>query len=108
MMADVRYNGAVTGRASRRQGRDRGMSTRTIEIEYPDDVLASTDEEHVRRLAREAFYARLYAEGLMSSGRAAQLLGITRWDFLDLLGRYGVSYFDEAIDQDQGAGRAQP
>ena len=26
----------------------------------------------------------------------------------DLLGRYGFSYFDEAIDQDEAAGRANP
>ena len=56
----------------------------------------------------EALYARLYERGLISSGRAAQLLGITRWDFLDLLGRYGVSYFDEAIDQDEVLGRVRP
>lgn len=55
----------------------------------------------MRALAREAFFARLYAQGLISSGRAAQLLGMTRWDFLDLLGGYGVSYFDENVDFDE-------
>ena len=84
------------------------MSIRTLEIEYPDDVLGSIDEEHLKTLAREALYVRLYEQGLLSSGRAAQLLGITRWDFLDLLGRYGVSYFDDALDLDEGTGRVQP
>jgi predicted HTH domain antitoxin len=83
-------------------------SMRILEIEYPDDLLRGIDEPHLRAMAREALYARLYEQGLLSSGRAAQLLGMTRWDFLDLLGRYGVSYFDEDIDQDEAAGRVQP
>lgn len=83
-------------------------SMRVLEIEYPDDLLSGIDEPHLRAMAREAFYAKLYEQGLLSSGRAAQLLGMTRWDFLDLLGRYGVSYFDEDIDQDEVAGRVQP
>lgn len=85
------------------------MGMHKIEIEYPDDVLAGgMDEEQVRALAREAFFARLYEQGLISSGRAAQLLGMTRWDFLDLLGRYGVSYFDENVNFDEELRRAQP
>lgn len=44
---------------------------------------------------------KLYEQGALSSGRAAALLSITRWDFLDLLGRYGVSYFDDDIDFDE-------
>lgn len=38
---------------------------------------------------------RLYEQGKISSGRAGAMLGMTRSDFLDLLGRYGGSYFDE-------------
>ncbi|HKV84748.1 MAG TPA: UPF0175 family protein [Ktedonobacterales bacterium] len=81
---------------------------RKLEIDYPDDILDGIDEARLRTLAREAFYAKLYEQGLLSSGSAAQLLGITRWDFLDLLGRYGVSYFDEAIEQDEASEHVQP
>lgn len=76
------------------------MGTHMLEIEYPDDVLDVMSEAQVRTLAREALYTRLYARGVISSGRAAELLGISRWDFLDLLGSYGVSYFDEQIDNE--------
>lgn len=84
------------------------MGMRSLEIEYPDDVLDAMTEPQLRTLAREALYTRLYAQGLLSSGRAAELLGISRWDFLDLLGRYGVSYFDEQIDHDAPADHVQP
>ena len=41
---------------------------------------------------------RLYQLGRLSSGEAGHLLGLTRSDFLDLLGAYGVSYFDDKTD----------
>jgi predicted HTH domain antitoxin len=81
---------------------------RTLEIDYPDDVLAGIDEAALRSLAREAVFVRLYQQGLLSSGRAAALLGISRWDFLDLLGQYGVSSFDDDLDLDDELRRAQP
>lgn len=84
------------------------MGKRSLEIEYPDDVLDGISEPQLQALAREVLYAQLYERGLLSSGRAAELLGITRWDFLDLLGRYGISYFDEDIAQDEPSGNVQP
>jgi predicted HTH domain antitoxin len=75
-----------------------GQNIRTIEIEFPAELLNELSGEQVRRLAREAFYVRLYEQGRISSGRAGALLGISRSDFLDLLGQYGVSYFDEETD----------
>lgn len=81
---------------------------RTLEIDYPDDLLASIDEAALHTLAREAVFVRLYQQGVLSSGRAAELLGVTRWDFLDLLGRYGVSTFDDELDVADEVRRAQP
>lgn len=51
---------------------------------------------------------KLYEQGLLSSDRAARFLGISRWEFLDLLGRYGVSYFDDSSDVAAEVRRAQP
>lgn len=74
---------------------------RTIESEYPESLLEETDEQRLAQLAREAFYVKLYQQGMIGSGRGAKLLGISRWDFLDLLGTYNVSIFDENIDFEQ-------
>jgi hypothetical protein len=71
------------------------MTTHRIEFEYPDDLLGAINDAELQRIAREAFYVRLYQQGAISSGRAGALLGIGRVAFLDLLGAYGVSYFDE-------------
>jgi len=74
------------------------METRSVLIEYPADLSSELSDEQLARVAREAFYVRLYQQGVISWGRAGALLGMTRSDFLDLLGRYGVSYFDEHAD----------
>ena len=72
----------------------------TLRIEYPEELLDPTDQtrESLETLAREALLVRLYDLGKISSGKAAELLGITRWAFLDLLSRYNVSYFDDSMD----------
>ncbi len=80
---------------------------RRVEIEYPVEILDEMSSEQVQRLAREAFYVRLYQEGKISSGRAGALLGLSRSDFLDLLGRYNVSYFDENADLSEDLRNAQ-
>ena len=62
------------------------------------DALAGRDADELSALAREALVVRLYALGELSSGEGAELLGITRREFLDLLGRYNVSIFDDTMD----------
>lgn len=71
---------------------------RRVQIEYPAEILDELSSEQVEQLAHEAFYVRLYQEGKISSGRAGALLGLSRSDFLDLLGSYNVPYFDDNTD----------
>jgi predicted HTH domain antitoxin len=81
----------------------------TLRIEYPEELLAQAREpkEALEALAREALVVRLYDLGKFSSGQAARLLGIGRVEFLDLLGRYNVSLFDESMDVAAEARRAR-
>ena len=71
-----------------------------LQIDYPEELLDQADQtkEALERLAREALLVRLYDLGKISYGKGAELLGITRWEFLDLLGAYGVSIFDDTQD----------
>jgi predicted HTH domain antitoxin len=84
------------------------MTTHTVQVAYPDSVLTSLSEEQVRSLAQEALVVRLYDQGLISSGQGASMLTLSRSDFLDLLGTYGVSYFDDQIDFAEELRNAQP
>lgn len=65
----------------------------TIEINLPDELLhgLTLDRAALSGLAREALLVRLYDLGEVASGRAAELLGISRREFLDLLDQYGVA-----------------
>lgn len=72
----------------------------TIQIAYPDELLtvAGLTQEQFEHLAHEAVLIRLYTLGAISTGKAAEILGVSRREFLELLGRYGVSEFDDDID----------
>jgi len=83
------------------------MDVRSLQIDFPADLLNEVSLEELQRVAREAFYVRLYEQGKISSGRAGAILGIGRSDFLDLLGRYGVSYFDEQTNLSEDLRNAQ-
>ncbi len=75
----------------------------TLSIELPDE-LVSKDKTQLEALAREALIVRLYDLGELSSGEGATLLGISRREFLDLVGHYNVSIFDETMDVRKEAG----
>lgn len=42
--------------------------------------------------------ASLFEQGILSSGQAAELVGIPRRQFLEDVGKYGVSIFGETAD----------
>jgi predicted HTH domain antitoxin len=80
-----------------------------IQIEYPNELLglAGQTKTSLEKLAQEAFLVRLYDLNQISSGRAATILQISRREFLDLLGRYGVCVFDEEVGLEAEAHRGR-
>ena len=69
--------------------------TVTISLQVPEESLVSLKEqpESFARELRMLTAVKLYELGKLSSGRAAQLAGVTRVEFLLALGRYQVSPF---------------
>ncbi len=69
-------------------------------IAYPDEVrlsLGLTDAQFVDEI-RMAAAAKLFELGRLSSGRAAELAGVSRIRFLHELARYGVDTFSLSED----------
>ncbi|HLB48140.1 MAG TPA: UPF0175 family protein [Anaerolineales bacterium] len=68
------------------------MTTRQIVINVPEKVLLAekADEASFARELRLLAAIKLYELGRLSSGRAAELAGMARVEFLLTLGRYKV------------------
>lgn len=68
------------------------MATRQIVLDIPEKVLLAekTDEVRFAREMRVLAAVKLYELGRLSSGRAAELAGMPRVEFLLTLGRYNV------------------
>lgn len=86
------------------------MSKTMLTIECPQEVLVSLKEtpETMEREIRIAAAAKLFEIGKLSSGRAAQLAGMERVEFLLSLSRYRVSALDvtpEELEADIASAR---
>ena len=69
--------------------------SKQVTVEVPEDAAEMFGGEDAR-FSREMFEAAVvqwYDEGRVSSGKGAELLGISRAEFLDLLFRHKVSPF---------------
>ena len=84
--------------------------TRTITIEYGDEVLSAlgVSPEQFSEQAKLLMAVKLYELGRLSSGAAARLAGIPKPLFLSRLADYGVDTFqlsEEDLRQDLTSAR---
>jgi predicted HTH domain antitoxin len=69
----------------------------TLQIQLPDSI--NIDTQEIQMLLA----SKLYEKGLLSVGQAAQMTGLSKRTFMELLGHYQVSvlnYPAEDIKQD--------
>ena len=79
--------------------------TQTIQmtLEYPDDLplLLKTSRAEFETEVRFLAAAKLYELGKISSGKAAQMAGLPRVEFLVKLGQYGIPAVNLSGDEIQ-------
>jgi predicted HTH domain antitoxin len=64
---------------------------RIVQLNIPDEVdLQDYDFSMI-------IASKLYEDGKLSSGQAAEMAGLTKRTFIELLGRYGVSVFSTSL-----------
>lgn len=74
---------------------------RVLEIPYPDDLPAAMGQSPVafERQIKVLVAARMYELGHISSGRAAELAGMSRFEFLEALSQYRISVFNYSLTE---------
>jgi predicted HTH domain antitoxin len=71
-----------------------------IEIELPDGAVDKRAEAELVRSVKEQTALKLYSDQRVTTGEAAEMLGLTRIEFLDLLRRTGIGFRVELDEED--------
>ena len=71
-----------------------------FELEVPDGALEKGTETELLRSVKEQTVLKLYSGQSVTTGEAAEMLDLTRIEFLDLLHRSGVGFPVDLDDQD--------
>ncbi len=69
---------------------------KTLTVDYPDNFELAVHLTHAEFAAQIRLMAalKMFELGKLSSGKAAELAGLTRVEFLEMCGRYRVSIFN--------------
>ena len=72
-----------------------------VRIDLDQDLVAILQEIHrpVKEAARELIVLELYRQSILSSGRAAEMLGLSREDFIRRASACGIPYFQLSGEQ---------
>ncbi|MBI4323653.1 MAG: UPF0175 family protein [Chloroflexi bacterium] len=85
------------------------MSTVILEIPAEFAECLGATEEEVRKQARLELAISLYREGKLAPGRAAELAGLSRYEFDDVLmaRKVPIPYTKEMVEEDFGYARSR-
>ena len=77
------------------------MSNITINLQLPRDILGTLNipESQLSSQILELLALELFRQERISSGKAAELLGVSKWDFVQLLAQHRIPYFTQSEDE---------
>lgn len=73
----------------------------TVQINVDSDLAAVLQSlnQPTDQAAQQLMVLELYRRRTLSSGRAAELLQMSRWDFIQYASRLGIPFFDMTEDE---------
>jgi predicted HTH domain antitoxin len=75
------------------------MNTISLNLENDVAALLQATNQPIHHAAREFIILELYRRGSISSGKAAELLRMSRWEFVHHASRLGIAFFDMTDDE---------
>lgn len=72
-----------------------------VEFTIPIHNVTDTIRKEAENKAKEAYVMTLLKHGEISSGKASQLLGISRLDMIELMSKYDISLFDDSMSLEE-------
>jgi predicted HTH domain antitoxin len=68
-------------------------------LELPDEVVKHLPDKELAAKAKEALVMELLREHQVSQGKAAEILGISRYDLFDLMSKYLIPVVDLTAEE---------
>ena len=77
------------------------VTSLTVALDLPRDLLGALDvpQTEIEARLRELIALELFREGRISSGKGAELLGISKLAFIQLLSQHQIETFTETLDE---------
>ncbi len=77
------------------------METMVLEVAIPKDLFSilGFSRDRAAEAIKEYSVLGLYLEQTISAGKAAELMGLGKREFVRLLARKGIPYFDYTVEE---------
>jgi len=77
------------------------VTTLTVALDLPRDLLGALEvpQTEIEARLRKLIALELFREGRISSGKGAELLGISKLAFIQLLSQHQIETFTETLDE---------
>ncbi len=74
------------------------MNSLSVRLDIPRDLLGALDvpEREVEMRIKELIALELFREGRISSGKGAELIGVSKHVFIQLLAHHDIPYFTQS------------